>query len=95
VLKGGYLSWYVPATKKWWQRTWFSGSKPADRTLSSLKVRNGNLRAAIDRETEAQRQKALRSGGRSTARQTAETGRSFTSRANDLRAAVSAAGRRR
>jgi hypothetical protein len=54
VLKGGYLSWYHPASRRWWQRTWFSGSKPADRKLS-LNVQNGNVRAAIDRVTELAR----------------------------------------
>ena len=96
VLKGGYLSWYVPATKKWWQRTWFSGSKAADRALGKLQVRNGNLRGAIDRETEAQRKKAMSSGkGNAAARRPAATPASFTSRANDIRAAISAAARRR
>ena len=57
VLKGGYLSWYVPSTKAWWQRTWF-GAKATDKKLSSLKVENGNLRAAIDRLTTAERAKA-------------------------------------
>jgi len=94
VLKGGYLSWYVPATKKWWQRTWFSGNKPADRTLAKLQVQNGNLRNAIDRQTEAERQKALRSGRiTAAARKPTATSASFTSRANDLRAAIAAAGR--
>ena len=94
VLKGGYLSWYVPATKKWWQRTWFSGNKPADRTLANLQVQNGNLRNAIDRQTEAERQKALRSGRiTAAARKPTATSASFTSRANDLRAAIAAAGR--
>ena len=96
VLKGGYLSWYVPATKKWWQRTWFSGSKATDRALGKLQVRNGNLRGAIDRETEAQRKKAL-GGGKLTAaaRRPTATHASFTSRANDIRTAIAAAARRR
>ena len=85
----------MPGTKKWWQRTWFGGNKPADRTLGKLQVRNGDLRAAIDRETEAQRKKAMGSGKvTATGPKARATHASFTGRANDIRAAVSAARRR-
>ena len=57
VLRDGYLSWYDPASKAWWQRTWFGGSKASDRKLA-LKISNGNVRAAVDRHTEAMRAKA-------------------------------------
>jgi len=58
VLKGGYLSWYDPASKTWWQRTWF-GAKASDRKLDALKIAGGNPRAAIDRITQPQRAKAM------------------------------------
>jgi hypothetical protein len=59
VLKGGYLSWYDPGSKKWWQRTWFSGTNADDNELSGMKIANGNVRAAIDRLTESKRAKAM------------------------------------
>ena len=54
VLPGGYLSWYDSEKRQWWQRTWF-GDKPADDLLSDFKAKNGNLRQALDRYTEAAR----------------------------------------
>jgi hypothetical protein len=62
VLKDGYLSWYDPATKKWWQRTWFGGSKPADKKLDKLVIKNGNIRQALDRVTAAATLKAMGRG---------------------------------
>lgn len=35
ILRGGYLSWMVPATGQWWQATWF-GSKPAFKSLGAV-----------------------------------------------------------
>jgi hypothetical protein len=58
VLRGGYLSWFNPADGRWWQRTWFGGTASKDRKLS-LNIQNGNIRAAIDRETSAALAKAL------------------------------------
>jgi hypothetical protein len=46
------LSWYVPSSKKWWQRTWFNGGKPADGAINDFKLNGTNVRAAIDRRTE-------------------------------------------
>ena len=64
MLKDGYLSWYDPASRKWWQRTWFGGAKPTDKALEKFNVGNGNLRQAIDRLTEQRRAKALRRGAK-------------------------------
>ena len=100
VLKGGYLSWYVPSTRKWWQRTWFGGAKPADKKLANLNARNGNLRAAIDRLTMAERAKAtgiIRSEPRSALRAAADPApieESFSVRAEDIRASIKAASKR-
>src|SRR3954454_106231 len=33
VLRGGYLTWYLPSTREWWQRTWFSGASASDHNL--------------------------------------------------------------
>jgi hypothetical protein len=33
ILEGGYLSWEDPATKEWWQQTWFTGSQPVFKSL--------------------------------------------------------------
>lgn len=53
---GGYLS-YVTPTGEWRQMTWFSGSRPAVRSLNSelakLAEAQGSLRGAIDRVTAA------------------------------------------
>jgi len=59
VLKGGNLSWVVPGTNHWWQRTWFSGTKPTDRDLGPVQAENGNLRRAIDRLTAPDRLAAM------------------------------------
>jgi hypothetical protein len=59
VLKDGYLSWYVPSTKKWWQRNWFGGTKAVDGAIKNFTLTGTNVRAAIDRHTEAERAKAL------------------------------------
>jgi hypothetical protein len=89
VLKGGYLSWYVPATREWWQRTWF-GAKASDKKLSNLKITNGNIRATIDRITQAERAKAMKVGT-----VTLPHTETFANRATDIRSAVRAAGRAR
>jgi hypothetical protein len=46
VLRGGYLSWRVPATKHWWQATWF-GAKPK---FADLGIFSGarSLREEVD-----------------------------------------------
>jgi hypothetical protein len=36
VAPGGYLSWYVPKTREWWQRTYFQGNRPADKRLGRV-----------------------------------------------------------
>jgi hypothetical protein len=38
VPQGGYLSWYVPKTGEWWQRTYFSGNQAVDRNLGRAKA---------------------------------------------------------
>lgn len=92
VLRGGYLSWYHPPTKTWWQRTWF-GTKASDDKLD-LKIVNGNVRAAVDRHTEAMRAKAQRRSMRplTAARRTTVVGytpeKNLGARAQELRAAV-------
>jgi hypothetical protein len=89
VLKGGYLSWYVPATREWWQRTWFSGLKAKDRNLGRLDVKNGNPRSMIDRLTAAARMKAMTSrDGGAALTATADQTQTFTNRADDLRKCV-------
>jgi hypothetical protein len=83
VLQGGYLSWYDPASRQWWQRTWF-GAKAVDGAVTDLKITNGNLRAAIDRKTQERRAKAMRlpKPKRAPARD------AFVNRAADLRKAM-------
>ena len=51
ILKGGYLSWVVPATNEWWQSTWFGGTKPTFRKLGVLNAKATNLRSWIDAKT--------------------------------------------
>src|ERR1700731_3569877 len=93
VLKDGYLSWYVPASKRWWQRTWF-GSQPSDKALGNLNLSGTNIRAAIDRLTEEQRAKAVDKASPSSkhmakAIQTRAGGRdAFAMRAGDLREVI-------
>jgi hypothetical protein len=59
VLKDGYLSWLVPSTHKWWQRTWFSGGNPSDGAIKNFNASGTNIRASIDRHTELARAKAI------------------------------------
>jgi hypothetical protein len=66
VLKDGYLSWYVPKTKQWWQRTWFSGGKPKDGGIKNFNPQGTNIRAAMDRLTEAARAKVVEKGSPSS-----------------------------
>jgi hypothetical protein len=93
VLKGGYLSWYDPASKTWWQRTWF-GAKATDKKLADLKIANGNVRASIDRITQPARAKAMALKGKTVPGQH-DGGTAFVNHAADLRASARAAGRRR
>ncbi len=59
VLKDGYLSWFVPALNQWWQRSWFDGGKPSDGAIKNFNLSGTNVRAAIDRLTEAARAEAI------------------------------------
>src|SRR4051794_11068852 len=90
VLRGGYLSWYAPATREWWQRTWFSGTKTKDNNLGRLDVKNGNPRNVIDRLTAAARMKAMSSGRSESALTAMASGGegAFENRAGDLRDCV-------
>lgn len=85
VLKGGYLSWFDPASGQWWQRTWF-GNTPADGPIKNLKITNGNLRAAIDRTTQEKRARAMRLSKRPKPVKTD----AFRGRAKHLRSAIAA-----
>jgi hypothetical protein len=79
VLKDGYLSWYVPASKQWWQRTWFSGAKPSDGPLKNLNLNGTNIR---DKAT---------AGSKSLARSGRRRGNgvdTFAARADSLREAI-------
>lgn len=93
VLKDGYLSWYVPALRQWWQRTWF-GSQPSDAAIQNLNLSGTNVRAAIDRLTEVKRAKVVDKASPSSKRmakaiQTRASGRdSFAMRADDLREVI-------
>jgi hypothetical protein len=95
VLKDGYLSWYVPALKQWWQRTWF-GSKPSDGAIKNFNLSGTNIRAAIDRRTELARAEAIAKASpssRSMASSSKERGERqdpFASRAELLREAIRA-----
>jgi hypothetical protein len=50
VLKGGYLSWFDPVSKHWFQKVWF-GTKPAIRDLGPLTQAQGSIRTQIYRLT--------------------------------------------
>ncbi len=50
IKKGGYLSWYDPQTKKWWQATYF-GSAPSIGELKGMKDNDSSLRSQVDRLT--------------------------------------------
>jgi len=96
VLKDGYLSWYVPALKQWWQRTRFNAGKPSDGAIKNFNISGTNVRAAIDRRTEVDRAEAIAKASpssRSMARSSKERGERqdpFASRAEFLREAIRA-----
>ncbi len=85
VLRGGYLSWYDPSTREWWQRTWF-GTKKAHNKKLELEISGGNIRAAIDRITQPHRIKAIGAPARKL-----PSTRAFANRAEDIRTAIKAA----
>ncbi len=57
VLKGGYLSWFHPRSRHWWQQTFFGGTKPAFRDLGVLTAKE-SIRSQVDRRSA--RQEALK-----------------------------------
>ena len=64
VLKGGYLTWQDPTTRDWWQQIWPQGAAvPTLRKLDPIDQKAaGNLRAAVDRQSMAQTQRAIARG---------------------------------
>lgn len=51
VLRGGYVSFSDPKTSRWFQVTWFDGPKPKVVDLGILDIKEGSIRASIDRIT--------------------------------------------
>ncbi|HLK29019.1 MAG TPA: hypothetical protein VKT28_10565 [Puia sp.] len=51
VLKNGYISWQDPVTKKWYQATFFGGSKPVIKPIQGMQDFGTSLRSQIDRLT--------------------------------------------
>jgi hypothetical protein len=86
----------LPASKQWWQRTWFSGGKASEKEIEAFKLEGTNIRAAIDRLTETERAKAIGKAdklGKSKVkgRRTRSVGaNSFAARADALRQAIMA-----
>jgi hypothetical protein len=50
IKKGGYLSWYDPQTRKWWQATFF-GTTTKIQELKGMKDNGASLRSQVDRLT--------------------------------------------
>ncbi len=94
VLKDGYLSWFVPALNQWWQRSWFDGGKPSDGAIKNFNLSGTNVRAAIDRLTEAARAEAIAKASTSSklmAKSVKMRGKAqdpFAGRADSLRLAI-------
>jgi hypothetical protein len=91
VLRGGYLSWRVPSTGAWWQKTFF-GSSPAIVNLGRA-ARGQTAREFTDGDTKVPKPfltpKRRRAAGRKAAGgATLAAGRSPMDRARDLRANV-------
>lgn len=52
ILPGGYLSWYDPKSKHWFQQTWFGGTKAVIRDLGVFdNAKFGSYRAFTDEMT--------------------------------------------
>jgi hypothetical protein len=62
VLSGGYLSWVDPSTGSWWQEIWFDEEQPSFRELGKLDAKDGSFRSQIDRQTNADAQRAYARG---------------------------------
>jgi hypothetical protein len=94
VLKNGYLSWFDLASKTWWQRTRW-GAQPTDTKLK-LKIKNGNLRSAIDRVTAARQARAmggaptrqLELAARAVFSKSGSTNKAFVNRAEHIRSTI-------
>jgi hypothetical protein len=61
VLKGGYLSWFVPTTGEWWQRS-FLGERMITEKLGTFGQTTSSLRREVDYRSAMPRSLARQSG---------------------------------
>jgi hypothetical protein len=86
VLKGGYLTWYDPASRTWWHRAWFDGARHTDAEVPIPALVKGNIRAAIDRHLGPKRAQARTDrGARKPGHHREQPGAAFVNRASDIR----------
>jgi hypothetical protein len=89
VLKGGYLTWYEPASRKWWHRAWFNGPRHADAEIPIPDLVKGNIRSAIDHHLAPKRARGKQNGsGGKLRQQREEPGKAFLERASDIRRSI-------
>ena len=87
VLKGGYLTSYDPALRKWWHRAWFGGRSHKDEAIPIPSLVHGNIRSAVDRHLRDKHGIVKRTGGGASPKKPAAA---FVNRAGDLRKAINA-----
>jgi hypothetical protein len=94
ILKGGYLTWFDPAARKWWHRSWFDGARHTDAEVPIPALVKGNIRAAIDRHLGPKRAQAKADRGSPRERHASKVphhrghpAEAFVNRAADIRRA--------
>jgi hypothetical protein len=94
ILKGGYLTWYDPAVRKWWHRAWFDGDAPVEAEIPVPSIVKGSIRAAIDRHLGPIRADSRKAREAHPHRPHGDRPReAFVNRASDLRRTIERAGR--
>lgn len=89
ILKGGYLTWYDPAERKWWHRAWFEGDTHTDAEVPVPALVKGNIRAAIDRHVGPKRTDAKKNDKPwPAAHHRDQPAAAFVNRASDLRTRI-------
>jgi hypothetical protein len=61
VQKGGYLTWFDPATGHAWQMQYFGDAPQVVDITAQMQNRSGSLRACVDRFTHPPRRQAVAS----------------------------------
>lgn len=90
IKKNGYISWRDTVTKKWYQATFFGGTKPVTKELEGMKDFGTSLRSQVDRLTKnPNRQKAFKTAAEKHAPLQTKIFKSGTSKSDDWTSVIS------